>query len=260
MDLKQATQPAAKPRQGGPAPGGSPSRFAGLDFWLWPITGLMLTVATILALLVADPISIYGVHTGDASIPYKNFFLMVPNAWNAFLCFFLVLVGSGMYLRTHNRRWDTLAFSSAQVGVLFTCQTLVVGVSWAKPAWGAWWVWDPRPTTALIMLLMYAGYLLLRQAITDPELQLNVSAVFGILSFATVPLVFGSTSWWNSIHPGHIVFQMGALSGTQVLALNVSIFAYTFLVVFLIRYRMKVEYLTQSLQRRLRLAHRGGNA
>ena len=80
----------------------------------------------------------------------------------AYLSFGIVFLASIAYLRTNARKWDQVAESAAEIGVLFTTLVLVTGPIWARPVWGTWWQWDARLTSALVMWLTYVGYLFLR--------------------------------------------------------------------------------------------------
>lgn len=131
----------------------------------------------------------------------RIFYLHLASAWNAFAAFGIVFIGSFAYLRSGSGKWDRLAAAAVEIGVLFTTITLVSGTFWARNVWGAWWEWDPRLTSTLVMWLMYVAYLLLRQGIDDPERRGRLSAVLGILAFVNVPIVHMSVQWWRSLHP-----------------------------------------------------------
>jgi heme exporter protein C len=130
----------------------------------------------------------------------KIMYVHVPAAWLAFLAFFVVFVVSILYLWRRDRRHDLLAAAAAEVGVVLTALTLVLGMIWARPTWGVWWTWDPRLTTTAILLVIYAGYMALRGFVEDPERRGVWSAAVGILSFLNVPVVYMSVRWWRSIH------------------------------------------------------------
>lgn len=95
---------------------------------------------------------------------------------------------------------DSLAEASAEVGVFMGSVGVVLGSIWARPTWGAWWTWDPRLTTAAIMLVVYMGYLTLRRFIEDPEKRATWSAVIGIIAYVDIPVPWFSVRWWRSIH------------------------------------------------------------
>ncbi|MDP2726619.1 MAG: cytochrome c biogenesis protein CcsA, partial [Dehalococcoidia bacterium] len=99
----------------------------------------------------------------------RIFYFHVPSAWIAFLAFFVTCLSGILYLRTRDFRWDFVAVSSAEIGVVFTTAALVTGSIWARPIWGSWWTWDPRLTTTLVLWFIYVGYLILRGNVDDPS-------------------------------------------------------------------------------------------
>jgi heme exporter protein C len=178
----------------------------------------------------------------------------VPLAWVAFLAFFVVLVGSILYLWKREDRWDRLAYCSAEIGVVFTTLNLISGVIWAKPVWGVWWIWDARLTTALVLWFFYVAYLLVRSYASETQTR-NFAAVIGIIGFVNVPIVFMAIRWWRTIHPGPVV-QTGGLAPSMLYTLIVCLVAFTLFYVVLMALRMslrdaeeKVEALIQETRR-----------
>ncbi|MBI2982548.1 MAG: cytochrome c biogenesis protein CcsA [Deltaproteobacteria bacterium] len=131
---------------------------------------------------------------------YRILFVHVPAAWMAMLFFFFSFVGSAGYLIRRQKKWDRWAESTAEIGVVLTALTLILGSMWGKPTWGVWWTWDPRLTTTALLLIMYSGYLMIRKMITDPERRPRVAASIGLLTFLNVPIVYLSVKWWRSLH------------------------------------------------------------
>ena len=131
----------------------------------------------------------------------KIFYYHVPSAISCFVGFFLVLLGSVMYLLTRQRKWDLLAGVAAELGLVFCLIVLTTGPLWAKPAWGVYWTWDVRLTTTLIMALMYAAYLLLKVSSREDPRRATFSAVYGIVCFVNVPVVHFSVRLFRSVHP-----------------------------------------------------------
>src|SRR6266498_2017163 len=121
---------------------------------LGALAGISLLVALIMALRVPPDTA-----TGDL---IRILYFHVPSAWLAFLSFGVVALASLVYLWKRDRRWDVIALSSAEFGVIMTTLTLASGSLWGYKAWGAWWVWDARLTLTLVMWLVYVGYLMLR--------------------------------------------------------------------------------------------------
>ena len=127
-------------------------------------------------------------------------YLHVPAVLTAYLAFALTLIGSVGYLATRAGRWDRLAVSAAELGVLFTGVTIVSGSIWGKPTWGTWWTWDARLTSTAVLFLVYLGYLLLRAMVDEPERRARYAAVVGILGAANIPIVHFSVKWWRALH------------------------------------------------------------
>ncbi|MBI4412286.1 MAG: cytochrome c biogenesis protein CcsA, partial [Deltaproteobacteria bacterium] len=131
---------------------------------------------------------------------YRILYVHVPAAWNAFIFLFVSFVGSVLYLMRKKERWDRLAASSAEIGLVLTGLALMLGSIWGRPTWGVWWTWDPRLTTTALLFVLYAGYHILRKLIADPERRAKTAAGVGVLIFLNVPLVYFSVKWWRSLH------------------------------------------------------------
>ncbi len=181
----------------------------------------------------------------------RIFYFHVPIAWLAYLAFFVVFLGSIMYLWRRSELWDTVARCSAEIGVMFTTLVLITGSIWGRTIWGAWWAWDARMTTTLILWSVYVVYLMLRAYSTDPIRGARYGAVLGIIGFADVPIVQMSITWWRTLHPGPVVSLEGSggLPPQMLTALMVSLVAFTLLYAFLLRQRVQVEVLRTEIDR-----------
>jgi heme exporter protein C len=193
----------------------------------------------------------------------KIFYMHVPSAWVAFLAFFVTFVFSILFLFKRKRIFDTYAYVSAEIGVVFTLIVLTTGPIWAKSSWNTWWAWEPRLTTTLILFFLFMAYLMVRQMDGPWDKKARLSAVFGIIGFADVPIVFFAIRWWQSkFHP--IVFgdgpsqEGGGISSTMLVALLVTIAAFTFLYAYLLhkgvsfeKMRIKVSQYKQKLRESL---------
>ena len=132
---------------------------------------------------------------------YRIFFIHTPSAWVSYLAFAITFCSSVFYLRTFKLSWDLYAAASSTLGILFSIVTLVTGSIWAKVAWGLYWNCDPRETSTLILLMAYLAYVSLRMAVTERDRRARISAVLGILMFATIPFSYLSTVFWTTLHP-----------------------------------------------------------
>ena len=178
----------------------------------------------------------------------RMFYWHVATAWNAFLAFFVVFVMSLLYLFTGSRRWDIVAASSAEIGVMFTTLVLITGPLWARPVWGIWWTWDARLTTTLILWFIYVAYLVLRAAVEGREQQARFAAVFGIIGFVDVPIVYMSIHWWRGQHPEAVITTSGInLSPEMLVTLIFSVLTFTALYAYLLLQRIAVERLADEV-------------
>ncbi len=168
---------------------------------VYSITVVLILISVYLVFFIA-PIPIDpGSAAGDPN-NFKIFYFHLPIAISAYLSFFIVFVSSILYLRSKKQQWDMLSLSAAEVGVVFAFLTLVSGSIWGKSAWNAYWVsWDVRLNTSLILFLIYLSYLMIRQAVEEPEKRARLSAVFGIIGFISVPISFLSVRFYSKMHP-----------------------------------------------------------
>jgi heme exporter protein C len=161
-------------------------------------------VGAVIVLAIVAAAQAFGVLTSppdrDMGHLQKIMYVHVPAAWNAFLAFVVVLVGSVMYLWKREEKWDLLAASAAEVAAVLTALTIALGSIWGRPTWGVWWTWDPRLTSTAILLVIIVGYLALRSFVDEPERRARWSAVVGIMGALNVPIVYMSVRWWRTLH------------------------------------------------------------
>ncbi|MCZ7404668.1 MAG: cytochrome c biogenesis protein, partial [Candidatus Methanoperedens sp.] len=151
------------------------------------LTAVLILVSSYIVFFQA-PIPIDpGSAAGDPN-NFKIFYFHLPIAISAYLCFVVVFISSILYLKSKEQKWDIISLSAAEVGVVFAILTLATGSIWGRSAWNAYWVpWDVRLNTSLILFLIYLSYLMVRQAVEEPEKRARLSAVFGIIGFISVP-------------------------------------------------------------------------
>ncbi len=135
----------------------------------------------------------------------KIFYLHLPVAIFTFVACSTCFVGCVGYLWQRRTWWDDLASAGARVSVQFCAVVLLTGMIWGKSAWGQWWTWSPRLTFSLILFLLYVVYLMLRASVESRQRKAVVSAVYGIITFLDVPMVYLSTRLMPAdIHPASI--------------------------------------------------------
>lgn len=190
-----------------------------------------LALGTVVALWVVPPDALQGE-------VQRLMYVHVPTAWLAMLAFFVVFVMSVLYLIQRDPRWDMIASSSAEIGVLFTALTLALGSLWGRPTWGVWWTWDPRLTTTAILLVIFVGYLAVRSFAEEPERRARWAAIVGIVGFIDVPIVYLSVYWWRTLHQPPSTPRTIAPEMLGVLLLNVVAFTLVYLYLMVRRYRV----------------------
>ena len=228
--------------------GNSPPRSLGQLFSLsWaPAVLLVLVVAALVVIFLIAPVE------ETLGLPQKIFYLHLPCALSAFLGFFICFLASIRYLLSRELRHDRLGASAAEVGVLFTTLVLVTGSIWARAAWNVWWTWDARLTTTAVLWCIYLGYLVLRANVEDGERRARAAAVVGVVGFADVPLVYMSIRWWQTMHPGPVLFARGGsgLADPRMrLALALSTVAVLAVFSWLLYLRVQVAKLREESER-----------
>ena len=205
---------------------------------------LIATVAVIAALAGAFLIAPTEKTMGDVQ---RIFYFHLGSAAAAFAAFTLVGIASVVFIVTRKALFDALALAAGEVGVLFCSFVLLTGPMWARPVWGQWWVWDPRLTTTLILWFLYVGYLVLRHMMPGYRGAM-AGAVFAILAYVDVPVVYFSVRWWRGIHP-RVLQGGGGLDPAMVGPLLVSVAAFILLAAALIRERYKLLCLEVDITR-----------
>jgi heme exporter protein C len=136
---------------------------------------------------------------------YRIIFFHVPAAITGMIGYFVALVLSILYLSSGNFRYDSLAASVVEVSVVFSVLNIVTGSIWARIIWGIWWTWDYRLTSALVCVLIFSGYLMLRRAIDEPTQRARLSAALAIFGCIDVVIVWKSIEWFRTQHPGPVL-------------------------------------------------------
>jgi heme exporter protein C len=136
---------------------------------------------------------------------YRIIFFHVPAAITGMIGYFVALVFSIAYLSFGNFRYDSLAASVVEVSLVFSVVNIVTGSIWARIIWGIWWTWDYRLTSALVCVLIFSGYLMLRRAIEEPTQRARLSAALCIFGCIDVVIVWKSIEWFRTQHPGPVL-------------------------------------------------------
>lgn len=197
------------------------------------IAGIVLLLAgTYVGLFVAPQER----HMGDVQ---RIMYVHVPSAWASMVCFTLAFGFAIASLWTGRSRWDALMTGAVEVGVVLNALLLIQGSIWGRATWGVWWDWDVRLTTSLVMLLLFAGVLILRGFVEEAGRRATWSAVATIVSYVDVPLVYFCVRWWRSLH--QIQSSPETVSTAMVIPLRMNAVAMILLAVWLIGLRARLE-------------------
>jgi heme exporter protein C len=208
---------------------------------------LFVIVGLYSALIHAPP----DANQGDVQ---RIMYIHIPSILTAYLSFFIVFLGSCLYLWKREKRDDILAKSAAEIGVLFTALTIVEGSIWGKPTWGVWWTWDARLTLTAILLLIFIGYLMLRSLVEDEERAAVSGAIVGIIGFLDIPLIHMSVYWWRTLHqPPSILRPDKApwenIHPAMLIALAINFVAFLLLYFYLLSLRIRVGETEERIKR-----------
>jgi heme exporter protein C len=233
---------------------------------LKPRVAMVLGWSTLVSVVVLALFGLWGAPPDDVqSDAQRLMYLHVPAAWVAYLAFGVTALASALWLwpRTRSEVWDRVAGSSAELGVIFTALTLVLGSLWGKPIWGVWWAWDARLVTTAVLFFLYLGYLALRRIPAAPDARAKRCAIAALIAFVDVPIVHFSVTWWRTLHQGGTVFNPefdAHIHGVMAFTLWFGVVAFTLLFVYLLdlRYRLmaldedrEAREVTQAIEARL---------
>jgi heme exporter protein C len=196
--------------------------------WFSVAAGLLIISGLYIGFFVAPT----DFQQGDS---YRIIFVHVPAAWMSMFLYVIMAAWAGIGLGLNARPSFMMAQAIAPTGAMFTFIALLTGAMWGKPTWGAWWVWDARLTSELILLFQYIGIILLRAAIDDLRRADRASAVLALVGVVNVPIIYFSVRWWNTLHQGASVSmtaspKMATTMLTAMLIMTVGFWMYSFAV------------------------------
>ena len=183
----------------------NPHRFMAFSRWAAPLCG------AIAVLLIAPGLWLGFTAPDDyqQGATVRIMFIHVPAAWTAMAAYAGLGVASFFSLVFRHALADAAARAAAPLGAAFTLLALVTGSLWGRPMWGAWWVWDARLTSVLVLFLLFVGYIALRSAIDDETRAARAAAILALVGLINLPIIKFSVDWWNSLHQGESIFRPG---------------------------------------------------
>ena len=206
----------------------NPHRFMAVSRWATPICGVV-------AVLLIAP----GLWFGFAAPPdyqqgttVRIMFIHVPAAETAMFAYACLGAASFVSLVFRHAVADAAARAAAPLGATFTLLALVTGSLWGRPMWGAWWVWDARLTSVLVLFLLFIGYMALRSALDDETKAARAGAILALVGLINLPIVKFSVDWWNSLHQGESIFRPGGPTIAAVFLLPLALMSGGYLFAF----------------------------
>lgn len=190
-----------------PAPAflANPERFMAFSRWAAPMFG-----AIAIALAVAGLwLGFTAPEDYQQGATVKIMFIHVPSAWMSMFVYVCLGVASFLALVFRHALADAAAQAAAPLGAAFTGLALITGSLWGRPMWGAWWVWDARLTSVLVLFLFYLAYMALRASLDDEAKAARAGAILALVGLVNLPVVHWSVNWWNTLHQGASVFRKG---------------------------------------------------
>ena len=175
----------------------------------------------------------------NLGVSQRIFYFHVPLGWIGMLSIVVVAVASLMHLITGKEKWDSLAYATAELGVIFATLILVTGAIWARPVWGVWWTWDAKLTTTLVLWFIYVGYLMIRAHGPSGTQGKRYASVIALIGAIDSPIIYKATDWWRTAHPERNV--PSELASEMLLTLLVAMVTFTVLYVYLLveRYSLR---------------------
>jgi heme exporter protein C len=182
--------------------------------WFWyaspqtfyPLAGRIAFACTLAAAFFA----LAGLYVGFFVAPtdaqqgevYRIIFIHVPAAWMSMFLYLVMAFWAALGLALNTRLSGMMASALAPTGALFTFIALWTGALWGRPTWGAYWVWDARLTSELILLFLYFGFIALQAAIEDRRRAERAGAILALVGVVNIPIIYYSVQWWNTLHQG----------------------------------------------------------
>lgn len=172
--------------------------------WFYAISGRLLPWFSIAALLLLVVGTVWALLIAPADYQqgnsYRIIYIHVPAAFLAQSGYLLMAIAGAIGLIWKMKLADVVAKSCAPIGASFTLLALITGAVWGKPTWGAWWVWDARLTSMLVLLFLYLGVAALQSAFTDRQQAARASALLALVGLVNIPIIKYSVEWWNTLH------------------------------------------------------------
>jgi heme exporter protein C len=215
--------------------------------WLGALAAGVLAIGLVWSLFVAPP----DYQQGES---VRIMFIHVPSAWMALSVYLFIAVASAVALVSRHPLAEIAAQAAAPIGAAFTLICLATGSLWGRPMWGAWWVWDARLTSVLVLFFLYLGYIALVNAFDDGSRGARAGSLLALVGVVNLPSIKFSVDWWNTLHQPASVLRLGrpTIAISMLLPLLVMAVGFSLLFGWLLLLRMRTA-LNEKKARVLRL-------
>ena len=222
-----------------------PQAFYGLAGRLWPWFAALAAVLGVWGLWLGFMVAPADAQQGEG---YRIIFVHVPASWMSMVIYLAMAFWSVLGLTFNTRLSGMMTRALAPTGAMFAFLSLWTGALWGKPMWGAWWVWDARLTSELILFFLYLGYIALTSAIDDQRRGDRAGALVAIVGAINVPSIYFSVKWWNTLHQGASVSLSKSPSMAQVMLWAMLLMAVCFWLytIALVLYRVRTTILQRE--------------
>jgi len=215
----------------------SPQNFYHLAGKMWPWFAGLATILMLLGLWIGFFVAPIDAQQGQG---YRIIFVHVPASQMSMFIYLVMAAWAGIGLAFNTRLSGMVASALAPTGALFAFLSLLTGALWGKPMWGAWWVWDARLTSTLILLFLYLGFMALQASIDDPRRADKAGAVLALVGAVNVPIIYFSVKWWNTLHQGASVSLKGSsMASTMLTGMLVMVVAFWMYAIALMLLRVR---------------------
>ncbi len=222
--------------------------------WFYPLAGKLLPWAGGLFLLFVIPGLYMGLVTAPADYQqgdsFRIIYVHVPAAWMSMFVYLVMAVAAVFALVWRVRMAEIAIISSVPIGAGFTLIALLTGAFWGKPMWGAWWVWDARLTSELILLFIYLAILALYNAIEDKQTAGRAISLLTLVGVVNLPIIHYSVVWWNTLHQSATVsvFKKSSIHTDMLIPLLLMATAFKFLFLLVLLLKMRANLIEQDIQ------------
>lgn len=182
----------------------------------------------------------------NLGVSQRIFYFHVPLGWLGMLSIVIVAIASLLHLITGKSKWDDLAYTTAELGVLFATLILVTGSIWARGDLGWWWTWDAKLTTTLVLWFIYVGYLMVRAYSPKGSQGARYGSVVALIGAVDAPIIYMATVWWRTAHPelnvGPVATEADSIGSTSIyITLLVSTLMFTILYAYMVMERYSLR-------------------